>query len=115
MRDHFVLALIRLPMKILQQFLFLTSQEFIVETLEAKPSLLEQFEQLLVPEMWLKILLPWKGGKGKEKCSIGFAFGIAAAAGITEAFGGASWTNEQTAVLFLLFSEKTALLLKLGS
>lgn len=89
MRDHFVLALIRLPMKVLQQFLFLTSQEFIVETLEAKPSLLEQFEQLLVPEMWLKILLPWEGGEGKEKCSIGFAFGVAAAAGITEAFGGA--------------------------
>ena len=40
LRDHFVLALIRLPIKTLQQFLFLTSQEFIVETLEAKPSLL---------------------------------------------------------------------------
>lgn len=39
LRDHFVLALIRLPRKTLQYFVFLMSQKFIVETLDAKPSL----------------------------------------------------------------------------
>lgn len=114
LRDHFVLALIRLPRKTLQYFVFLMSQKFIVETLDAKPSLHGTVWTASSSLNVAEDITPM-GRREKEikACPVGFAFGIAAADGITEAFEGAGWTNEQT-VLSLLFSEKTALFLKLG-
>ena len=114
LRDHFVLALIRLPRKTLQYFVFLMSQKFIVETLDAKPSLHGTVWTASSSLNVAEDITPM-GRREREikACPVGFAFGIAAADGITEAFEGAGWTNEQT-VLSLLFSEKTALFLKLG-
>lgn len=98
----------------LQYFVFLMSQKFIVETLDAKPSLHGTVWTASSSLNVAEDITPM-GRREREikACPVGFAFGIAAADGITEAFGGAGWTNEQT-VLSLLFSEKTALFLKLG-
>lgn len=107
LRDRFVLVLIRSPIKPYSTAVPLLSFSGVLcWSLTRKPLLgtVWTAPSSLKPNEAEDAYSHGKEGKG-SKSALRLEFGSAAANGITKAHGGASWTNERTALLSLLCPE----------